>query len=247
YEDQTNNSLPTEWSMELAQDQTTTVSLPNVYNNPFIEWSTDFKFTNNNPFMEWNANFIQTNSSTLNIYNNSIIELPAGTIQNNEDQTNLSIERTTCFAQDQTNTNLFNIYNAGLTQHYEEQINNLQQQYNAKSVIEDKLPVSFRCKKCNRKVFLYDETSKQCKNCYEASLRVLSAKKNFFNCKKDTRIGSGDGLQQYHGITQHPETKNYIMVIEFAQNRDLHYFLKNKNANTLSWIEKLRLLHKISM
>ncbi|CAG8688009.1 1710_t:CDS:2, partial [Gigaspora rosea] len=100
YEDQTNNSLPTEWSMELAQDQTTT-------NLPII------------------------------------IQLPAGTIQNNEDQTNLSIERTTCFAQDQTNTNLFNIYNAGLTQHYEEQINNLQQQYNAKSVIEDKLPVSF--------------------------------------------------------------------------------------------------------
>ncbi|RIB09285.1 kinase-like domain-containing protein, partial [Gigaspora rosea] len=34
-------------------------------------------------------------------------------------------------------------------------------------------------------------------------------------------------------------------VIEFAQNRDLHYFL-NKNANTLSWLEKLKLLHKIS-
>ncbi|RIB01957.1 hypothetical protein C2G38_2229178 [Gigaspora rosea] len=123
YEDQTNNSLPTEWSMELAQDQTT-ISLPKVYNNLFIEWSTDFsqdqiirlstEFTNNIPFMEWNLNFTQTNTSSLNIYNNSIIELSVGITQNNEDQTNhhLSIEWTTCFAQDQTNTNLSNIYNA---------------------------------------------------------------------------------------------------------------------------------------
>ncbi|RIB18448.1 kinase-like domain-containing protein [Gigaspora rosea] len=70
----------------------------------------------------------------------------------------------------------------------------------------------------------------------------LTELKNFVNCKKTS---SYDGLQQYHGITQHPETKNYIMVIEFAQNRDLHYFL-NKTANTLSWIEKLSLLQEIS-
>ncbi|RIB28538.1 kinase-like domain-containing protein [Gigaspora rosea] len=334
YEDQTNNSLPTEWSMELVQDQTT-ISLPNVYNNPFIEWSTDFsqdqiielstKFTHNNPFMEWNADFTQTNTSSLNIYNNTIIKLSAGITQNDEDQTNhnISIEQTTCFAQDRTNTSLHSIYNTEITQHYEAQINDLQQ-YDAKSVIEDKHPVSFVsrhkkrqghevCKKCNRKRILCDKTSKQCRHCYEASLRVLSefipyeqftkieylakggfsiiykAKwvdgpitrwchkkqrynrignhnvvlkilndskkmdsdflnelKNFFNCKKNTRLSSGGVLQQYYGITQHPETKNYIMVIEFAQNRDLHYFLK-KNANTLPWTEKLRLLYKISL
>ncbi|CAG8500135.1 19742_t:CDS:2, partial [Gigaspora margarita] len=321
YEDQPNNILPTEWSMELAHDQTT-ISLPNIYNNPFIEWSTDFsqdqiielstEFTNN-PFMEWNANFIQTNSSSLNNYNNSIIKLSAGTTQNNEDPINhnLSIEWTTCFAQDQPNTNLFNTYNAGVTQHYDEQINNLQQQYNSKSIIDDKHPVSFvsrrkkrkeseRCKKCNRKRFICDKTSKQCKHCYEASLRVLSGNKliddfikltqfsyasftrdsnlefipynrkgnhnvvlkilndskkmdsdflnelkNFFNCKKNIRFSIGRSLQRHYGITQHPETKNYIIVIEFAQNRDLHYFL-NKNANTLPLINKLSLLSAIS-
>ncbi|CAG8846252.1 27777_t:CDS:2, partial [Gigaspora margarita] len=200
YEDQTNNSLPTEWSMELAQDQTT-LSLPNVYNNPFIELSTDFsqdqivelstEFTNNNPFMEWNANFIQTNSSSLNIYNNSIIELSGGITQNDVDQTNhnLFIEQTTCFAQDRTNTSFHSIYNTEITQHCETQINDLQQYvYDAISVLEDKHPVSFvskrnkrkegeRCKKCNRKNFIWDKPSKLCKNCYEASLRFLSGNK----------------------------------------------------------------------
>ncbi|CAG8644765.1 12221_t:CDS:2 [Gigaspora margarita] len=55
YEDQTNNSLPTEWSMELSQDQTI-INLPNVY-NPFIEWSTgitqnDVDQTNHNLSIE---------------------------------------------------------------------------------------------------------------------------------------------------------------------------------------------------
>ncbi|CAG8556513.1 36778_t:CDS:2, partial [Gigaspora margarita] len=270
YEDQINNSLPTEWSMELAQNQTT-ISLPNVYNNPFIEWSTGFsqdqiielstKFTNNNPFMEWNKDFTQTNTSFSNIYNNSIIKLPAGITQNDVDQTNhdLSIEQTACFAQDRTNTSLHSINNTGITQYYEAQFNDLQQ-FDAKSVIEDKHQVSFvsrnkkrkereRCKKCNRKRFICDETSKKCRNCYEASLRVLSGNKliddfieltqiSYASFTRDSNLEFIPGLQQYHGITKHPETKNYIIVIEFAQNRDLHYFL-NKNANTLSWLSSL--------
>ncbi|CAG8614456.1 25569_t:CDS:2, partial [Gigaspora rosea] len=149
----------------------------NINNNLSIEWTTGFTLQD------------QTNINSPNIYNNPSIADFIRTTQNNEDQNNhnLSIERTTCFAQDQTNTNLFNIYNAGITQHYEEQINNLQQ-YNAKSVIEDKHPVSLasrrkkrkeseRCKKCNRKRFICDKTSKQCKDCYEASFRVLSGNK----------------------------------------------------------------------
>ncbi|CAG8513409.1 15512_t:CDS:2, partial [Racocetra fulgida] len=70
---------------------------------------------------------------------------------------------------------------------------------------------------------------------------------SFFHCIKDSLDHSykNDNIHQYLGITRHPETKNYIIVIEFAQNRDLHYFL-NKGKNPLSWIEKLRLLHKIS-
>ncbi|CAG8776646.1 16758_t:CDS:2, partial [Dentiscutata erythropus] len=87
---QTNYSLPTEWSMNLTQDQAT-ISLPNVYNNPLIEWSVGFSqnqtnnnlpiewftnFTNNNHSLEWNAGLpqSQTNTNLLNVHNNSIIE-----------------------------------------------------------------------------------------------------------------------------------------------------------------------------
>ncbi|CAG8691494.1 24234_t:CDS:2 [Gigaspora rosea] len=96
---QANNNPFTEWSMNLTQDQTTII-LPNVYINLFIEWSTDFNqyqtiemptnFNNNNLFMEWNTGFTQTNTK-------------------------------------QTNTSLLNIYNAGIIQHCKEQINSLQQ------------------------------------------------------------------------------------------------------------------------
>ncbi|CAG8809010.1 6075_t:CDS:1, partial [Dentiscutata erythropus] len=70
--------------------------------------------------------------------------LSAGTTRNDEDQTNhnLSMELTTCFTQDQSNISLPNIYDAGITQHCEKQINTLQQQYNAKPVKENKHPVS---------------------------------------------------------------------------------------------------------
>ncbi|CAG8757787.1 24362_t:CDS:2, partial [Cetraspora pellucida] len=339
-QDQTNNNvLTTELSIDFTQYQTN-ISLPNTYNNPSIEQFTDFSqnqpnnnltewttdtidFTNNSPFMEWGSGFTpyQINTNLLNIFKNSIIELPVGVAQNNEDQINhdLSIEQTEFFTQDQTNTNSLNIHNSEITQCHE---NNTLQQYNAKSVKENKRPVSLvsrrkkytskKCEKCNLRKPHYDEYSNQCKDCYRASLRVLSefipynrfinieylAKggfsvihkatwvdgpiarwnpkkqkygrkrnfdvalkvlnnsnkmdsdylnelKNFFHCIKNEAKRDVKNVHQYIGITQHPETKNYIIVIEFAQNRDLHHFL-NKNANSLSWIEKLKLLQNIS-
>ncbi|RIB18446.1 hypothetical protein C2G38_2184550 [Gigaspora rosea] len=122
-----------EWSMELAQDQTT-ISLPNVYNNPFLEWSTDFS-------QDQIKNFLQNLQITIRLWNGMQILLKL--IQDQINQ-NPSIEWTACFTQEQTNTNLFNINNAGIAQHNEEQINNLQQKYNAKSTIENKNPASFR-------------------------------------------------------------------------------------------------------
>ncbi|CAG8738020.1 3269_t:CDS:1, partial [Cetraspora pellucida] len=190
YED--NNNLSTELSIDFTQYQTN-ISLPNTYNNPSIERYTGFSqnqpnnnltecttdtidFTNNSPFMEWGAGFAP-------IFNNSIIELPVGVAQNNEDQTNddLSIEQTACFAQDQTNTDSLNIHNSEITQYH------TLQQYNAKSVKENKRPVSLvskrkkyiskKCKTCNFKRPNYDENSNQCKDCYRASLRFLSGNK----------------------------------------------------------------------
>ncbi|CAG8841688.1 15860_t:CDS:1, partial [Gigaspora margarita] len=207
YESQTNNSLPTEWPMNLTQDQTN-ISLPNVYNNSSlessaglsqdqinnnlpiaIEWPTDF--TNNNPFTERNANFTQyhtiTNTSLPNIYNNPTIESFAGITRNDGDQTNHKLP-IACLTEDQNNICLPKIYNAGVTKHCEEQINTLQH-YNAKSVKKNKHSVSpvsrhegntkFRCQAClsNKKRYPHDKNSNLCKDCYQASSRNLSGNK----------------------------------------------------------------------
>ncbi|CAG8604039.1 3859_t:CDS:2 [Cetraspora pellucida] len=207
-QDQTNNNdLTTELSIDFTQYQTN-ISLPDTYNNSSIERSTDFSqnqfnnnlftewttdtidFTNNLPFMECGASFTpyQISTNLLNIFNNSIIELPVSIAQNNEDQINynLSIEQAACFTQDQTNTNSLNIHNSEVTQCHE---NNTLQQYNTKSVKENKRLVSLvsrhkknrqknpRCKKCNHRKSHYDENSNQCKDCYRASLRILSGNK----------------------------------------------------------------------
>ncbi|CAG8768942.1 1294_t:CDS:2, partial [Racocetra persica] len=202
-QDQINNNLPIELSTNFTQNQINK-SLLNFYNNLSIEWFTEFSqnrtnnnvptkisvdFITNNTLMKWNRDFTpnQTNTSSLNINNNLIIELLVSIAQNDENQTNhnLSVEWTTCFTQDQTNnTNLLNRNNTEITQHYESQINTIQQD-DAKLVKENKSPISLvsrrkknpRCKKCNLKKPHYDENSNQCKDCYRASLRVLSSNK----------------------------------------------------------------------
>ncbi|CAG8770013.1 32448_t:CDS:2, partial [Racocetra persica] len=166
HEDQTNNSLSTEWSLDLTRDSTNT------------KWSTGF--TNNILFIEWNAVFTQNqaNASSLNIYNNLTIESSTGISQ-----------------KDQTNTTLPNIYGAGITQPCDEQINTLQQQFNVKSVKKNEHPVSLvsrykrnpKCKKCNIRKIHYDENSNQCKDCYRASLRALSSNKLIDNFIESTQ------------------------------------------------------------
>src|SRR3954451_9214651 len=48
---------------------------------------------------------------------------------------------------------------------------------------------------------------------------------------------SGDVVCCY-GITKDPETNNFMMVMEYAQNGSLRQHLNN-NFNSLNWIEKL--------
>ncbi|RIB28176.1 kinase-like domain-containing protein [Gigaspora rosea] len=367
HENQSNSNLPTEWSPDFTQNQTNK-SLQNVYNNPFVELSasftqnhesqTNYNFviecstgltryyedqTNNNLFTESATNFTQNENdiNLLKTYKNLSIGWSADFTQGYGDQVNhnLSTERATYFIQNQ-------IINVEITQHYKEQINTLRQQDNAKSVIENKHPVSLvsrrkkrqcyeKCIKCNYKRILVDKTSKLCRNCYEASLRVLSGnkliddfieltqisrgsivrdsklefipyekftnieyiakggfsiiykatwgdgplitrwchKKQRYNRKRNYNVvlkclnnsekmdsdclnelknffkGKGetvdDAIHRYIGISQDPKTKNYIIVMKFAQNRDLHYFI-NK-SNTLSWLENLNLLNTIAL
>jgi serine/threonine protein kinase len=48
-----------------------------------------------------------------------------------------------------------------------------------------------------------------------------------------------------YGITQDPETENYIMVLDYAENGSLRKYL-DINYNELSWSKKLNCLHSIA-
>ncbi|RIB27565.1 kinase-like domain-containing protein [Gigaspora rosea] len=83
------------------------------------------------------------------------------------------------------------------------------------------------------------------KSNYNVVLKCLNnSEKMDSDCLYENSYNYGSVIHRYLGITQDPKAKNYIMVIEYAQNRDLHYFL-NK-AIALSWLEKLNLLRTIA-
>ncbi|RGB39882.1 kinase-like domain-containing protein [Rhizophagus diaphanus] len=48
-----------------------------------------------------------------------------------------------------------------------------------------------------------------------------------------------------HGITQDPETKDYIMVLDYAENGNLRNYL-DTNYNELNWNNKINYLHSIA-
>ena len=54
---------------------------------------------------------------------------------------------------------------------------------------------------------------------------------------------NGYRIVRLYGITQDPETKNYMMVLHYAPNGSLRNYL---NLNTLSWYKKLRSLQDIA-
>ncbi|CAG8852502.1 15762_t:CDS:2, partial [Gigaspora margarita] len=131
--------------------------------------------------------------------------------QDYEDQAyhNLFTEWNACFTHNQTN-------NVGITQHYEESINALQQQYNTKSVKENENPNSLvsrhtrrhsykECKKCNRMKAAYDKISDQCRSCYGASLRVFSGNKL---------------IDDFIELTQTCHGRNYNVVLKCLNNSE---------------------------
>jgi serine/threonine protein kinase len=50
---------------------------------------------------------------------------------------------------------------------------------------------------------------------------------------------------KFYGITQDPETKNYIMILDYAENGSLRNYL-NTNYGELSWTDKINYLHSIA-
>ncbi|CAB4437981.1 unnamed protein product [Rhizophagus irregularis] len=49
-----------------------------------------------------------------------------------------------------------------------------------------------------------------------------------------------------YGITQNPETKNYMMVLEYAENGSLRNYL-NKSYSELNWMDKFKYLYYIAL
>ncbi|CAG8658492.1 10643_t:CDS:2 [Cetraspora pellucida] len=80
----------------------------------------------------------------------------------------------------------------------------------------------------------------KCLNSSEAiSHDFLNELKNYFQCS------DGYYILQYYGITQHPETKDYMIAMAFAENGDLYNYI-SKNFLTISWKQKLGALRNIA-
>src|SRR5215469_370451 len=57
-------------------------------------------------------------------------------------------------------------------------------------------------------------------------------------------MNSSYGIIRFYGMTQDPETKNYIMVLDFAKNGSMRNYL-DKNYHKLNWNYKINYLHFI--
>ncbi|EXX64005.1 Sps1p [Rhizophagus irregularis DAOM 197198w] len=66
--------------------------------------------------------------------------------------------------------------------------------------------------------------------------------KNFLNEIKS--LSQCTEIIGFHGITQDPVTKEYILIMEYANGGNLHNYLQNNFIN-ITWEEKLRILKKI--
>jgi serine/threonine protein kinase len=53
-------------------------------------------------------------------------------------------------------------------------------------------------------------------------------------------------IVEIYGITQDPETKNYMMVLDYAEDGSLRNYL-NKTYSKLDWNSKIGYLHDVSL
>src|SRR5436309_3155925 len=53
------------------------------------------------------------------------------------------------------------------------------------------------------------------------------------------------GLIHCYGVTQEPNTQNYVLVLPFMEKGSLRSHL-NQNFNSLTWYQKLRIMRNIS-
>ncbi|GBC40360.2 kinase-like domain-containing protein [Rhizophagus irregularis DAOM 181602=DAOM 197198] len=82
------------------------------------------------------------------------------------------------------------------------------------------------------------------------ALKILNKSKNvkleFMNeITSHYKLNSHKCIIKLYGISQDPETENYIMVLDYAENGDFRSYL-DANYNKLSWNNKINYLHSIA-
>ncbi|CAB5182280.1 unnamed protein product [Rhizophagus irregularis] len=85
-----------------------------------------------------------------------------------------------------------------------------------------------------------DVAIKRLHNSQNISKYFLDELKSF--CQLNNK---GCGLIMCHGITQDPITKEYMLIMDYAEGGDLHNYLQ-KNFINITWIDKINILNDIS-
>src|SRR3954464_15766298 len=61
---------------------------------------------------------------------------------------------------------------------------------------------------------------------------------------KTVEDDTNSSIVRVYGITQDPETKDYVMVLEYAENGSLRNYL-DTSYNKLNWSDKINYLHSM--
>lgn len=67
----------------------------------------------------------------------------------------------------------------------------------------------------------------------------------FIRIHHECRIGRYSWLPNFYGITEDPQTGEFLMVLQYAKNGSLRKYLENNSFN-LKWKEKLDILYGIA-
>ncbi|UZO09633.1 uncharacterized protein OCT59_029848 [Rhizophagus irregularis] len=79
--------------------------------------------------------------------------------------------------------------------------------------------------------------------CLHSSQNINEGFEGFLNEAKEYSIDSLNILRIY-GISQNPDTKNYIMVLQYAEGGDFNKWI-NKNYENFDWTNKIKVLNNI--
>ncbi|GBB98970.1 hypothetical protein RclHR1_03380012 [Rhizophagus clarus] len=100
---------------------------------------------------------------------------------------------------------------------------------------------------CYCPLLVLDSIDEEKKEGKKVALKILhdsSMTNNFLNEVKAYSISEHSNILKILGISQNPESKDYVMVLEYANRGNFNYWL-NKNYENFNWLSKLKRLGDI--